>query len=383
LSNNPEAIVIGAGPAGLATAARLKAAGVAPIILEKSDVVGSTWRRHYDRLRLHTHRAHSSLPGLPMPATYGRYPSRGQFVEYLESYAARFALAPVFDAPVGAVRREGRRWRVEAGDHSAAAPIVVVATGWADYPYSPDWPGMAEFAGSILHSSLYRNPAPYAGKRVLVIGLGNSGGEIALDLAEAGVDVTIAVRGPVRILPRDLLGVSIVTWSILQRRLPAPVCDLLSAPLIRLAVGSLEKLGLRTAAKGPRRMVEEDRRAPLLDVGTVAKIREGAVRVRGGVESFAANGVMFVQTGFEPFDAVILATGFRPDLRALLPDAKGVLDETGGPLVSDRATAEPGLYFVGAFPSATGQLREIGIGATRIAEDAGRFLRKEQTTRNC
>jgi cation diffusion facilitator CzcD-associated flavoprotein CzcO len=368
--DNPDAVIIGAGPAGLATAASLRTQGLEAVILDKAEAVGSVWRRHYDRLHLHTDRSHSALPGLAMPPAYGRYPSRAQFVEYLESYAARFDLEPVFNAAVSAVRRRGARWRVEAGPRSFAAPVVVVATGWADFPYSPSWPGMESFGGAVVHSSAYRNPAPYAGKRVLVVGFGNSGGEIALDLAEAKVDVTLAVRGPVCILPRDLLGLPILTWAIAQRRLPARVSDFINAPVIRLAVGSIESLGLSRAAKGPRRMVEEEGRVPLLDVGTVAKIRAGAIKVRGAIDGVTPDGVVFSRTGPERFDAIVLATGFRPDLRALLPEAQGVLDAQGKPIVSGKATAEPGLFFCGAIASPTGQLREIGIEARQIAKAA-------------
>jgi cation diffusion facilitator CzcD-associated flavoprotein CzcO len=229
---------------------------------------------------------------------------------------------------------------------------------------------MESFGGEILHSSAYRNPKRYAGKRVLVVGFGNSGGEIALDLAESKVDVTLAVRGPVRILPRDLLGVPILTWAIAQSHLPARVADFINAPAIRLAVGSIESLGLKRAAKGPRQMVEEDGRVPLLDVGTVAKIRSGAIKVRGDIDLLTSDGVVFKDTGQENFDVIVLATGFRPNLRGLLPDAKGVLDPQGKPLASGKPTAERGLFFCGAVASPTGQLREIGIEAQRIAKMA-------------
>ncbi len=364
----PDAVIIGAGPAGLACAKCMGAAGLTTVILEKAGTVGSVWRRHYDRLHLHTDRGHSGLPGWAMPNSFARYPSRAQFVDYLEDYAAQFALRPVFNADVRAIRREGRLWRVDAGPQSAVAPVVVVATGWADFPYRPTWPGQDAFRGEILHSSAYRNPGPYAGKRVLVVGFGNSGGEIALDLAEAKVDVALAVRGPVQILPRDLLGFPILSWAIAQRFLPARVSDFINAPVIRLAVGSLEKLGLQRAAKGPRRMIEEDGRVPLLDIGTVAKIRDGSIRVRGAIARFTPDGVVFAGGAAERFDAVILATGFRPDLRALLPDATDVLDDHGRPRVSGGATVAPGLYFCGHIASPTGQLREIAIEARRIAE---------------
>ena len=377
---NPDAIVVGAGPAGLAAAASLRMRGLNAVILDRADKLGSAWRRHYDRLHLHTDRSHSGLPGLSMSSAYGRYPSRAQFVEYLELYAARFNLEPVFNVAVSAIRREDMRWRVEAGAKTYAAPVVVVATGWADFPYSPTWPGLETFRGAVAHSSAYRNPAPYAGKRALVVGFGNSGGEIALDLAEAEIDVTLAVRGPVRILPRDLLGLPILTWAIAQRRLPARVADALNAPVIRLAVGSIESLGMKRSAKGPRRMIEEDGRIPLLDVGTVAKIRAGAIKVRGAIDRVTPDGVVFSETGPEAFDAIILATGFRPDLRALLPDAANVLDPAGKPLVSGEPTSAPGLFFCGAIASPTGQLREIGIEAERIAKLAKGILADRSST---
>jgi hypothetical protein len=367
MSGTLDAVVIGAGPAGLASAACLGKRGLKAVILEKSGTVGAVWRRHYDRLHLHSDRWHSALPGLPMPVTYDRYPSRIQVIDYLETYARRFDLKPVFNACVEEIQRDGDDWRVRTGETTWRARIVVVATGWADSPYSPTWPGIERF-GRVLHSSLYRNPQPFLGQRVLVVGFGNSGGEIALDLAAAGVDVTLSVRGPVNIVPRDLLGVPILTWAIAQSWLPARIVDALNAPILRLAVGSIEKLGLTRATKGPLQSIEEEGRIPLLDVGTLAQIRAGRIAVRGPIASLAPNTVVFSRSAPERFDALILATGFRPDLRTLLPNCPGVLSENGTPLVSGRPTAEPGLYFCGALTSPTGQLREIAFEAVRIAE---------------
>jgi cation diffusion facilitator CzcD-associated flavoprotein CzcO len=370
MANSCDAIIIGAGPAGLATAAALRSRGLSAAILEKSDAVGAVWRRHYDRLHLHTDRARSALPGMPIPKAYGRYPSRAQVVEYLEAYAAKFDLKPVFNAPVRAVRRDGRAWRAEAGEESRTAPIVVAATGWADYPYMPTWPGMETFGGPILHSSVYRNPAPFVGKRTLVIGYGNSGAEIALDLAEAGIDVVLSVRSPVNIVPRELFGVPILAFPAVEQWLPPRVADALNAPLVRFAIGSIEKLGLKRSPKGPLQSIEEDGRVPLIEIGTLDAIRDGRIKLRGDVSSFSRESVGLRQSPAERFDAIILATGFRPDLRALLPDAKDVLNATGGPLVSGQTTAELGLFFCGAIPSALGQFRQIGIEATRIAAAA-------------
>ena len=373
-SPSPDAIVVGAGPAGLACAATLRAKGVSVTVVEKAGQVGSAWRGHYDRLHLHTDRKHSGLPGMAMPVTYPLYPSRAQMVEYLEGYAARFDIRPVFATEVLSVRQRGTRWSLRTSNGAIDAPVAVVATGIASAPYRPTWPGMEIYRGNVAHSSDYRNPAPYVGKRVLVVGFGNSGGEIALDLAEAGVDVALAVRGPVQILPRDLLGLPIVTWAIIYRHLPARLVDLINAPVLRLALGSMEKLGLRRAAKGPLQMIREDGRVPLIDVGTLDKIRDGSIKIRPGIDRLTADGVIFDDGRNENFDAMILATGFRPDLRRLVADVENVFDQKGMPLAVGRSTAAPGLYFCGQVTSPTGQLREIGIEAQRIADLACSYL---------
>src|SRR5258707_2037335 len=372
MTQNPDAVIIGAGPAGLACAVTMRAAGLNVRVLEKADGVGAVWRRHYDRLHLHTDRYHSGLPGMAMPKAYPVYPSRAQVVDYLESYAAHLGIEPVFQTAVSRIRRDGALWRVETSQNSIAAHIVVVATGIADAPFRPSWPGLETYSGALVHSSEYRNPAAYAGKRVLVVGFGNSGGEIALDLANAGVDVALAVRGPVQIIPRDLLGFPILSWVILYRRLPARLVDAINAPILRLAIGRIEKLGLRRAAKGPRQMVEEDGRVPLIDIGTLDKIRDGSIRICGGIDRLTPDGVVFADGESRKFDAIILATGFRPDLRQLMPGLEGVFDRHGMPLVTGQATNAPGLYFCGQITSPTGQLREIGLEAQRIAELARR-----------
>ena len=365
-----DAIIIGAGPAGLACAATMRAAGLDVTVIEKADNVGSAWRRHYDRLHLHTDRKHSGLPGMAMPRAFPLYPSRMQVVEYLENYAARFDIRPVFGTEVSRLWRNGTQWSADTAKGPISAPIAVVATGVASTPYRPSWRGIEVYKGSVVHSTDYRNPAPYLGEHVLVVGFGNSGGEIALDLVEAGVDVALAVRGPVQILPRDLLGLPILTWAILYQHLPARLVDMINAPILRLALGSMEKLGLRRAAKGPRRMVEEDGRVPLIDVGTLAKIRDGSIKLRGGIDRLTPQGAVFADGSVEQFDAIILATGFRPDLRRLIPDVADVFDAQGMPLVTGQPTQAPGLYFCGQITSPTGQLRKIGLEAKRIANFA-------------
>jgi len=173
-----DAIIVGAGPAGLACAVTMQAAGLKATVLEKADGVGAVWRRHYDRLHLHTDRNHSGLPGMAMPNAFPTYPSREQMVEYLETYAARFDISPVFNTTVSRVRRDGARWSVDTNGSTISAPLVVVATGIADAPYRPSWPGSELYRGAVVHSSDYRNPASYQGKRVLVV---NAMGRVFMD----------------------------------------------------------------------------------------------------------------------------------------------------------------------------------------------------------
>ena len=374
MSGSFDAIVVGAGPAGLACAATMSERGLKVAVFEKADNVGSSWRRHYDRLHLHTDRNHSALPGMEMPRSYPLYPSRAQVVEYLENYAARFGIRPAFGTNVASLMPTDAQWRASTDRGAVAAPVAVVATGMAGAPYRPSWPGMELYRGSVIHSSEYRNPQNYAGKRVLVVGFGNSGGEIALDFAQGRIDVALAVRGPVQVLPRDLLGLPILVWAILYQPLPARLVDAINAPVLRLALGSMKKLGLRPAKKGPLRIVREDGRVPLIDVGTLAGIRDGSIKLRGSLDHFTADGVVFDDGASETFGAVVLATGFRADLRPLMGDVKGVLDENGRPLATGRTTAAGGLYFCGQITSATGQLREIGIEARRIANLARDYL---------
>jgi len=366
MSTDTDTLIIGASAAGLACARCLQEAGREPIVLEAWDVVGGTWQRAYERLHLHTPRSKSGLPFLPMPADYPLYPARQQVVDYLESYAARLKRPPLYRHAARSIRRDGERWRLETDGESFAAQNVIVATGNTRVPVRPDWPGMSEFRGEVLHTVDYRTGEPFRGKRVLVVGFGNSACEIALDLHEQGAHPTLAVRGAVNVIPRDILGIPILSLGILQKFLPAAVADAVSAPLIRLVVGDITRYGLRKLPYGAITQIREHHQIPLLDIGTMALIRSGAIAVRPGIARFTASGVEFTDGRSEPFDAVVLGTGYRPALSDLV-DAPGVLDADGAPLVSGDRTAAPGLYFCGFAIVPSGTLRQIGIEARRLA----------------
>ena len=220
----------------------------------------------------------------------------------------------------------------------------------------------------MLHSSQYRSGERFRGQRVLVVGLGNSGGEIAIDLVEHRARPTLAVRGPVSLLPRELLGLPILTWALALSRLPPRAADALARPLLRLALGDPSRYGLRRPERGPMRQIRERARIPLIDVGTLAHVRAGRIAVRPGVASFTARGVAFEDAAEEDFKAVVLATGYAHGLARFLDGVERVLDARGRPLASGCETALPGLYLCGFHVVPTGMLREIAREACRVAE---------------
>ncbi|WP_146344144.1 flavin-containing monooxygenase [Phaeobacter marinintestinus] len=365
------AIVIGAGPAGLAAAACLVRQGVETRILERSDAVGSSWRNHYGRLHLHTARGRSGLPHHPMPDRYGQYPSRTDMIEYLEDYAAHFGLEPQFGVSVAAVRPAEAGWVVHHSGGEDRADAVVFATGLNGTPFRAELPGIDGFSGRVLHSSDYDAPDDLTPGRVLVVGFGNSGGEIALDLAEAGAEVTLSVRGPVNILPKEIFGLPITSMGLLRKIFSYRVADAITAPVLRAKIGRPEDYGLQSAGKGPAAQVIEDGRIPLIDIGTLGAIRDGKITVRPGVDRIDGDTVHFVDGETGAFDAILLATGYRVDLRAMLPDTPQVLSAAGKPLVSGGESGAPGLFFCSYKASAEGQLRQSGMEAEEIARLVG------------
>jgi len=363
-----DTLVIGASAAGLATAACVRASGATVELLEATDAVGSAWRHHYDRLHLHTTRSTSALPGLRMPASWPRYPSRDQVVDYLEHYRARHRLTPHYGQEVTRLEQRGTGWVATTADGDWLARSVVVATGANRRPVRPTWPGLDAFGGTVLHSSEYRNGAAWAGRTVLVVGFGNSACEQAIDLVEHGAHPHLSVRSPVNVIPRDLFGlVPTLPLGIVMRRLPPAVADALSWPLIRLSVPDPRSVGLRKLPYGPNTQIARDRQVPLLDVGTMALLRAGRIGAHGEVARFTPDGVVFTDGTDLAVDAVVLATGYRPGLDAFLPRWREVCDADGIPRVSGGPTELAGLYFCGQFVSPAGMLREIGIEAQRIA----------------
>jgi indole-3-pyruvate monooxygenase len=367
--DDPAAVILGAGPAGLATAACLRRRGLPFVIIERAAAVGPRWHRHYERLHLHTDRRRSALPYLGFPPGTPRYPSRAQMIAYLEQYARHFRIEPHFGEAAGTVRFRDGAWITTTSAAEYRSPHVVVATGFNAVPNVPTWPGQEAFGGRILHSSQYRSGEGFRGQDALVVGLGNSGGDIAMDLAEHGARVWVAVRGPVRIVPRDILGFPILSIALLLSRLPPRLADALAAPLLRATVGNTERLGLQAPPWGPITQIQRTGRVPLLDTGTLRLIRRGHIRLAGGVRALDGDTVRFEDGSSRRFDALILATGFHPGLGDLLPPQQQPRAQHFD--ARQRIAEPPGLHFCGFTLSATGMLRDLGIEARRIADRIG------------
>ncbi|MFC9752731.1 flavin-containing monooxygenase [Streptomyces sp. NPDC056921] len=368
--------VVGGGPGGLAAAAALREQGVRAVVLEKSGNVGASWRRHYDRLHLHTTRSRSALPGLAMPRRFGRWVSRDDVVRYLDKYAEHHELEVVTGVEVSRIDRapDGRDWQLTAtGGRVLTGRAVVVATGFNHTPRVPDWPGLDTFTGDLAHACDYRNPAPYAGKDVLVVGIGNTGAEIAVDLVEGGASrVRIAVRTVPHIVRRSTAGWPAQLTGILVRRLPVRLVDRAGRLMARAAVPDLSAQGLPRPDTGLYSRVK-DGAIPVQDVGLIDAVKRGRVVPVAAVESFDGDAVVLADGERITPDAVIAATGYRRALEGLVGHL-GVLDARGRPVVHGARTPKqaPGLYFTGFTNPISGMLRELALDARKIAKRVAR-----------
>ncbi|WP_411698647.1 flavin-containing monooxygenase [Conyzicola sp.] len=374
LPDTSPAVVVGAGPAGLAVAAELGRVGIHAVVLDTAGEVGSSWARHYDRLHLHTARWLSALPGCAIPRSSGRWVARDDFRAYLRDYVERQNLDVRLGTSVTSVDRlADGLWRIGCGAESILTPLVIIATGYNHTPALPDWPGRESFEGRLLHSSEYRNPAALDAASVLVVGPGNSGAEIAADLAGAGKRVWLAVRTPPNVVRRQVLGIPSQMLAISMSPFPAPVGDRVGRLVQRLSVGDLSRFGLPAAPLGVVTRLQRDDVQPLLDVGLIDALRSGKVTVVAAVESFDGETVSLANGEVLRPEAVVVATGYRRGLEPLVGHL-GVLAPNGRPTINadQQAPGLDGLYFLGFSNPLTGNLRQLGIDARAIARRVGR-----------
>lgn len=376
LTEDRPVYVIGGGPGGLAAAAALREQGVRAVVLEKSANVGASWRRHYDRLHLHTTRRWSALPGLAMPRRFGRWVGRDDVVRYLDKYVEHHELEVVTGVEVSRIDRapDGAGWHLTAtGGRMLTGRAVVVATGYNHTPRIPDWSGRDTYTGDLVHACDYRNPAPFAGKDVLVVGIGNTGAELAVDLVEGGASrVRIAVRTMPHIVRRSTAGWPAQATGILVRRLPVRLVDRAGRLMARIAVPDLAAQGLPRPDTGLYSRVRNGA-IPVQDVGLIDAVRGGRVVPVAAVESFDQDAVVLADGERITPDAVIAATGYHRALEGLVGHL-GVLDARGRPVVHGGRTPKqaPGLYFTGFTNPISGMFREMALDARKIAKRLSR-----------
>ena len=362
-------LVIGAGPAGLATSRELTRAGVAHLVCERGDGVGHTWANLYDSLVLHTGKHLSALPGMPFPRSTPLFPTRREFLDYLQRYADAFHVPVRTRNEIVSVRRADGDWVVAttAGE-ALTARSLVLATGIVANPYLPPLPGRERFRGRVAHSVEYRRPDGCRGRRILVVGSGNSAGEIAAELAGAGAEVTIAVRSGARVVPRQLLGVPIQYVSVLLARLPRSAQQ--------AAIRATARLSQRLHGPAVLPVPPAARCAgiPLIGFHLVDAIRAGAIRMERNVAELTADGARFESGSAQPFDEVIMATGFRAavaPLGSLIDlDGCGFARRTGRVASADQER----LFFVGHNYDGRGGLRNIHQDARLVARLIARSL---------
>jgi putative flavoprotein involved in K+ transport len=367
--------IVGAGAAGLSAGAALKQVGLNAVLFDKDEQVGGTWARRYDRLHLHTVRRFSGLAHYPIPRTYPGYVPKDMFAAYLQEYADHFGLDVQLGRQVSKVRAENGRWLIETEGGDWLAGAVVIATGRYNERRIPDWERVDAFSGRVVHSVDYRSGDDFRGERVLVIGIGNSGAEIAADLSEQGASfVAVSVRTPPPIIPRDLFGVvPVQLLGLAFTPVPAPrLLDRVGAGLRRIGTGDLRKYGLAKAEWEPF----TSRRPAVIDVGFLRELKGGRVHVRPNVRRFTEEGVVFVDGREEEFDAVVAATGFSSKLAELL-DVPGAVSESGRPRFrSGRPTDFSGLYFAGFDETTRGVLYEANRDSRRLAPAIAEYLRR-------
>jgi putative flavoprotein involved in K+ transport len=318
MSSQLDTVIIGGGQAGLALGYHLQRAGRRFAILEAGDRVGDSWRRRWDSLTLFTPRRYDALPGMAFPGDPEGCPGKDEVADYLEAYAQRFDLPVLTGSPVISVRRDlTDGFSIETGRMELSARQVVIATGGFSGPRVPSFARRIDAGVVQLHSSTYRNPASVPGGEVVVVGAGNTGVQIAEELAEAGRRVTLSVSSLGKAVPERLLGRSLFWW--------------------------FERLGL-TGASVDSRVGHTLQQRENTIVGTdLAALFRQVERAPRAVDADRDGLLLADGTRRQP-DAVVWATGYLPSYPWLhLP----VLDEDGAPIHHHGITDVPGLAFLG------------------------------------
>jgi putative flavoprotein involved in K+ transport len=344
-----DAIVIGAGQAGLAAGYYLQKAGLTFLILEAREEPVGSWPHYYDSLVLNSPARYSSLPGLPFPGQPDRYPARDDVVAYLRRYAAHFDLPIKTRTRVSSVERTNDFFRVITdGESFYLTRTVVAATGFFGHPYLPAIPGQNHYRGRVLHVADYQRPDPFRGQRIVIVGGGNAAVRVGVELADLAA-VTLATRSPIRYVPQHLFGRDIHFW---------------------LRLSGLDRTQWTNGRTTPVYASEKQR----------AAFAANRLQRRPLFQRFTGDGVVWSDGRQEAVDTVMFATGYRPNLGYLT--TLGALDEAGDVLQRrGLSTSVPGLGYVGlarqrAVASTT--LRGVGADAKVVVDHLRKYCQAQQ-----
>ncbi|GJN28113.1 hypothetical protein PR202_gb16196 [Eleusine coracana subsp. coracana] len=319
-------LIVGAGPAGLATAACLTKLSIPYVIVEREDCSASLWRnRAYDRLKLHLAKEFCELPHMSYPIDAPTYIPKDEFVKYLDKYIERFDIKPKYNTSIEqCLYDEGRKcWFGVASDLATSttvkcmAKFLVIASGENSAENIPNVPGLDSFHGEVIHSSRYKSGTTYSGKNVLVVGCGNSGMEIAYDLANHGANTSIVVRSPLHVMTKELIRLGMT----LVRYLPVNMVDALLLMMSSFVFGDLSRHGIMRPKVGPLLLKSKTGRSAVIDVGTVLR---SLSRIKGDIVEFEGRSK-------STFDAIVFATGYRSTANKWLKNDQGLLNDDGLP----------------------------------------------------
>ncbi|XP_071713590.1 probable indole-3-pyruvate monooxygenase YUCCA3 [Rutidosis leptorrhynchoides] len=373
LVNGP--VIIGAGPSGLAVGAGLRKQGVPFVILDRANCIASLWQnKTYDRLKLHLPKQFCQLPFFPFPTNFPMYPSKYQFVNYLKSYAKKFKINPRFNESVQSAKYDETcgLWRVRTIVDNCEVEYIsrwlVVATGENAEKVMPNFEGLDEFGGHVMHACDYRSGKDYEGKKVLVVGCGNSGMEVSLDLCHHNAFPSMVVRSSVHVLPREFSGKSTFELaSRLMKWFPVKMVDKVLLFLARCTLGNLEKYGIKRPLMGPIELKNTKGKTPVLDIGALQKIKAGKIQIVPGIKKFSRGSVEFMNGANLEIDSVILATGYCSNIPSWLKESD-LFTKEGMPKMPfpDGWKGKSGLYAVGF--SRRG-LSGASFDAIRVSQD--------------